>query len=63
MGFALSIADQFALAVKPAHLPRWAQDAEFAERAGLPVLDGFFQRVEIIMAWVWLSLTAHFSVF
>jgi hypothetical protein len=30
----------------------------FAERAGLPVLDGFFQRIEIIMGWVWMALTA-----
>ncbi len=30
----------------------------FAEHAGFPVLDGLFQRVEIIMGWVWLSLTA-----
>jgi Protein of unknown function (DUF998) len=30
----------------------------FAERAGFPVLDGLFQRVEIILGWVWIALTA-----
>jgi len=26
--------------------------------AGFPVLDGLFQRIEIIMGWGWLALTA-----
>jgi hypothetical membrane protein len=30
----------------------------FAYHAGFPVLDGLFQRIEIIMGWVWLALTA-----
>ena len=30
----------------------------FAEHAGFPVLDGFFQRIEISMGWIWLALTA-----
>ncbi|HEX6479059.1 MAG TPA: DUF998 domain-containing protein [Ktedonobacteraceae bacterium] len=30
----------------------------FAVYAGFPVLDGLFQRVEIIMGWVWMALTA-----
>lgn len=30
----------------------------FAEKAGFPVLDGFFQRIEISMGWVWLALVA-----
>lgn len=30
----------------------------FAEYAGLPVVEGLIQRVEIIMGWVWLALTA-----
>jgi Protein of unknown function (DUF998) len=30
----------------------------FAERAGLPVLDGLFQRVEITLGWGWIALTA-----
>lgn len=30
----------------------------FAEYAGFPVVDGLLQRVQIIMGWVWLSLTA-----
>jgi hypothetical protein len=30
----------------------------FAEYAGLPVVDGLIQRVEIIMGWAWLALTA-----
>jgi hypothetical protein len=29
-----------------------------AENAGFPVLDGLIQRVEIIIGWVWLALTA-----
>ena len=30
----------------------------FAEYAGLPVGDGFLQRIEIIIGWVWVALTA-----
>jgi hypothetical protein len=30
----------------------------FVEYAGLPVIDGLIQRVEIIMFWTWLALTA-----
>jgi Protein of unknown function (DUF998) len=30
----------------------------FAERAGFPVLDGLFQRVEITLGWAWMALTA-----
>jgi hypothetical protein len=30
----------------------------FAENAGFPVVDGLIQRVEIIIGWVWLALTA-----
>jgi uncharacterized membrane protein len=30
----------------------------FAEYAGVPVLDGLLQRVQIILGWVWLALTA-----
>jgi len=30
----------------------------FAEYAGFPVLDGLLQRIEIIMGWVWIALTA-----
>lgn len=30
----------------------------FAEYAGLPVVDGLIQRVEIIMGWAWIALTA-----
>ena len=29
-----------------------------AEKAGFPVLEGLFQRVEIIMGWTWLALVA-----
>ena len=29
-----------------------------AENAGFPLVDGLFQRVQIIMGWVWLALTA-----
>jgi hypothetical protein len=30
----------------------------FAKYAGLPVVEGLIQRVEISMGWVWLALTA-----
>ena len=30
----------------------------FAEYFGLPVVEGLIQRVEIIMGWVWIALTA-----
>src|SRR5215471_6451855 len=30
----------------------------FAYKAGLPVVDGLIQRIEIIIGWVWLALTA-----
>jgi hypothetical membrane protein len=30
----------------------------FAEYAGLPVIEGLIQRVEIIVGWTWLALTA-----
>jgi Protein of unknown function (DUF998) len=30
-----------------------------AENAGFPVVDGLIQRVEIIIGWVWLALTAQ----
>jgi hypothetical protein len=30
----------------------------FAYHAGFPVVEGLLQRVEIIMGWVWLALTA-----
>jgi hypothetical protein len=30
----------------------------FAERAGFPVLDGFFQRIEISVGWIWIALVA-----
>ena len=29
-----------------------------AERAGFPVVDGLFQRVEITLGWAWIALTA-----
>ncbi len=29
-----------------------------AEKAGFPVVDGLIQRVDIIIGWVWLALTA-----
>ena len=29
-----------------------------AEKAGFPVLDGLFQRVEITIGWVWIALVA-----
>lgn len=30
----------------------------FAELAGLPVVDGFIQRIQISIGWIWVALTA-----
>jgi uncharacterized protein DUF998 len=39
-------------------LPLSTIGVPIAENAGFPVVDGFIQRVEIIMGWVWLALIA-----